>query len=259
MDELEISKIFGAGCAALLAFVGLGQLGSAMVGVDQLDEPAYMIEVAESEDGEDGGEAVKMPIGQLMAMADVDHGLKVFRKCSACHKAEESPGGIGPHLYGVVGRDIAAVDGYAYSEALTSKDGAWDFAALDGFLEAPKKWANGTKMNFAGLSKPKDRASVIAWLNELGGSPLPMPAVEAVTAGSADAEAGTDAASTDAAPADAMADKGKEYVIVVGDSYWRIAEREYGDGNLFTVLEEANDTPANRLRVGQTIVIPPRP
>ena len=79
----------------------------------------------------------------------------------------------------------------------------------------------------------------------------------------ADGEATSDgAAMTDT---DAMADAtpdgaaGKEYVIMAGDSYWRIAEREYGDGNLYTLLEEANDTPANRLKVGQTIVIPPRP
>ena len=181
MDELEVSKIFGAGCAALLAFVGFGQLGSAVVGVDKLDEPAYVIEIPETEGG--GGDvevAEAMPIGQVMAMADMDLGAKVFKKCSSCHKiADGEAHGIGPDLYGIVGRDIAGSDGYAYSDALMEKDGPWDFAALDGFLEAPKKWAKGTKMGFAGLSKPEDRGSVIAWLNEQSDSPLPMPAVEA--------------------------------------------------------------------------------
>ncbi len=181
MDELEISKIFGAGCAALLAFVGFGQLGSAVVGVKQLDEPAYVIEIPEAES--DGGEvemAEAMPIGQLMAMADIDHGAKVFKKCSSCHKiADGGAHGVGPDLYGIVGRDIAGADGYSYSDALMAKEGPWDFAALDGFLEAPKTWAKGTKMGFKGLSKPEDRASVIAWMNEQGDSPLPMPALEA--------------------------------------------------------------------------------
>ncbi len=178
MDELEISKIFGAGCAALLAFVGFGQLGSAVVSVDQLKEAAYVVEVAEAETDED--EVVeRMPIGQLMAMADVADGPKVFKKCSACHKVEEgSANGVGPMLYGVVGREIGGVDGYSYSSVLAGMDGVWDFAALDGFLEAPKTWAKGTKMGFAGLSKEADRASVIAWLNEQSASPLPMPAVE---------------------------------------------------------------------------------
>jgi len=178
MDELEISKIVGAGCAALLAFVGFGQLGSALVGVDQLDEPAYVIEVAEADVGGEVEEEEVMPIGQLMAMAVVDDGAKVFKKCSACHKLDDGANGVGPHLYNVVGRDIGGVDGYSYSSVLMEKDGPWDFAALDGFLEAPKKWAPGTKMGFNGLSKPADRASVIAWLNEQGSAPLPMPAVE---------------------------------------------------------------------------------
>ena len=179
MDELEVSKIFGAGCAALLAFVGFGQLGSAVVGVDQLDEPAYVIEIADAEDA-GAVEEEAMPIGQLMAMAVMDDGPKVFKKCSACHKVEEGgSNGVGPNLYGIVGRDIGGVDGYAYSNVLAENGGVWDFAALDGFLEAPKKWAPGTKMGFAGLSKPKDRASVIAWLNEQSASPLPMPAMEA--------------------------------------------------------------------------------
>ncbi len=180
MDELEISKIVGAGCAALLAFVGFGQLGSALVGVDQLDEPAYRIELPEAEDmaavAEDEG---PMPVGQLMAMAVMDEGPKVFRKCSACHKMDDGANGVGPHLYGVVGRDIGSVDGYAYSDTLMSKEGPWDFAALDGFLEDPKGWAPGTKMGFAGLSKPEDRASVIAWMNEQSANPLPLPPVEA--------------------------------------------------------------------------------
>jgi len=179
MDELEVSKIFGAGCAALLAFVGFGQLGSAVVGVDQLDEPAYVIEIADAEDA-GAVEEEAMPTGQLMAMAVMDDGPKVFKKCSACHKVEEGgSNGVGPNLYGIVGRDIGGVDGYAYSNVLAENGGVWDFAALDGFLEAPKKWAPGTKMGFAGLSKPKDRASVIAWLNEQSASPLPMPAMEA--------------------------------------------------------------------------------
>ena len=182
MDELEISKIFGAGCAALLAFVGFGQLGSAVVGVKQLDEPAYVIDIPEVAGGEvEVAEA--MPVVQVMAMADMDLGAKVFKKCSSCHKIEDGNAhGLGPDLYGIVGRDIAGADGFAYSDALLEKEGPWDFAALDGFLEAPKKWAKGTKMGFAGLSKPEDRGSVIAWMNEQSDAPLPLPPVEEAAA-----------------------------------------------------------------------------
>ena len=197
MDELEISKIVGAGCAALLAFVGFGQLGSAVVGVDQLDEPAYIVEVPDAETGTEMAEVEEaMPIGQLMAMAVVDDGPKIFKKCSACHNVEDGGGnGVGPNLHGIVGRDIGGMDGYAYSNVLAGMDGPWDFAALDGFLESPKNWAPGTKMGFAGLRKPEDRASVIAWLNEQSAAPLPLPAVETAEA---EAPAETEMAAVDA-------------------------------------------------------------
>ena len=91
----------------------------------------------------------------------------MFRKCQACHKVEDGQNGVGPHLYGVVGREIAAVDGYSYSDALSGKDGAWDAAALDAFLANPREWAPGTKMSFAGLRKEDERANVIAYLNSI--------------------------------------------------------------------------------------------
>ena len=182
MDELEVSKIFGAGCAALLAFVGLGQLGKGVVSMDKLDEPAYIVEIPDSA-GTEVAEVAKLPVGQLMAMAEMDLGAKVFKKCASCHKAEEGgANGLGPNLYGIVGRDIASVDGFSYSAALAEKGGQWDFAALDGFLYNPKEWAPGTKMAFKGLGKDADRASVIAWLNEQSAAPIAMPAVEEAAA-----------------------------------------------------------------------------
>lgn len=203
MDELEVSKIFGAGCAALLAFVGLGQLGKMTVSMHELDEPAYIIEIASAEDEGEVEIVERMPIGQLMALASVDEGAKVFNKCSACHKADAgASNGVGPQLHAVVGREIGGVDGYSYSNVLAEMGGVWDFAALDGFLEDPKGWAPGTKMGFKGISKEEDRASVIAWLNEQSPSPLPMPAVEEESAEAPAAEeAPVEVAAVEEAPA----------------------------------------------------------
>ena len=62
---------------------------------------------------------------------------------------------------------IAPHAGFAYSEAMTGHravEPAWTLDALDQFITAPQRHVPGTKMSFAGLPKPEDRANVIAYL-----------------------------------------------------------------------------------------------
>jgi cytochrome c len=92
----------------------------------------------------------------------------VFGKCKACHKIDGT-NGVGPHLDGVVGRDIASVEGFAYSDALSGLEGTWTPETMEAFLANPKGYAPGTKMTFAGLPKVADRANVIAYLAANGG------------------------------------------------------------------------------------------
>ena len=112
----------------------------------------------------------------LLASADASAGKKVFNKCKACHKIAEGAKGVGPSLWGVVGRDIASLDGYKYSDALSGKDGAWTLEKLNTFLSGPKAWAPGTKMSFKGLAKEQDRINVITYLNEADGTPVDLAA-----------------------------------------------------------------------------------
>jgi len=115
-------------------------------------------------------------VGALLAHADLDAGAKDARKCGACHSFEEGgPAKIGPPLWGVVGRKIASVEGFAYSDALAEKEGAWDYQNLDAFLAQPREWAPGTKMAFAGLTKPEERADLILYLRSLSDKPAPLP------------------------------------------------------------------------------------
>lgn len=114
-------------------------------------------------------------VGVLLAQADVDEGAKAARKCAACHSFDEGGANkIGPPLWGVLGRDIAALD-FAYSDALAEKDGAWDYQALDAFLAEPREWAPGTKMAFAGIREPEQRADIILYLRSLSNAPAPLP------------------------------------------------------------------------------------
>ena len=111
-----------------------------------------------------------------MAMGDLAHGEKVFKKCAACHSINKGgKNNIGPALYNVVGRKVGSISDYKYSKALSEYDNDWSFEELNGYLIKPAKWIKGTKMAFAGLRKEKDRASVIMYLNQNSDNPKPLP------------------------------------------------------------------------------------
>jgi cytochrome c len=85
--------------------------------------------------------------------------------------AKGGPNGVGPNLYRHHGQAAGHVAGFGYSAALKEKPGVWDWANMNSWLANPKAYAPGTKMTFAGLSKPEDRANVIAYLNTSSDSP----------------------------------------------------------------------------------------
>jgi len=207
MSTMEFNKLFGAVTAALLIYLLANFVSEQVYSLDEPEQLAYALEI-ESDEDEAVEEVAETPLPVLLASASVDDGAKVFRKCSACHKLEDGANAVGPHLWGVVGREVGAVADYGYSGALNEQADAWTFAALNAFLENPKGWAPGTSMGFAGLSKPEDRAAVIAYLNEEGGSNLPYPEPEAAVEAEAEAEAETVVAA--AAPPPEPADDGAE-------------------------------------------------
>ena len=145
------------------------------------------------------GAAAAVPLGNMMAVADMTKGEAVFKKCVACHTiASGGANGIGPNLYATLGEGIGqGKGGYAFSDVLKAKGGKWTFELMDEWLANPKKFAPGTKMTFAGLGNPDERANVLLYLNSQGSNlPLPSP-VEAAVAG---AKAADDAAGAQAIP-----------------------------------------------------------
>ncbi|MFC3119621.1 c-type cytochrome [Jhaorihella thermophila] len=104
----------------------------------------------------------------------------MFKKCKACHKVDDSgKNGIGPNLFGVVGRAVASVEGFKYSEAMAALGGTWDEKnALTPSLRPPKKVVPGNKMAFAGLKKAEDRAAVIAYIIAQSGGVADAAAAE---------------------------------------------------------------------------------
>lgn len=185
--------VLGAGIVALGATIVTGEIYKP----ERPEKMGYPIEGVEVES--DGAAEAEQPIAFYLASADPAKGAQVFKKCAACHTdTKGGPNGVGPNLWGAMGKTHGHVPGFPYSDALKSVPGVWDWDSMSAWLKSPKAYAPGTKMTFAGLSKPEDRANLIAFLNQQSDSPMPLPAAPAA-APAADAAGPADDA---AAPAD---------------------------------------------------------
>ena len=179
MDSFEINKIVAAVLMVALLIIGIGKVSDMVFHVEKPKKPGYTIETEQTTSVaeltvEDTKETVD--IAALLAMGDITHGEKIFKKCAACHSINK--GGmqkIGPALWNVVNRKVGSINEYKYSKALATYDKEWTFEELNGFLIKPAKWIKGTKMAYAGLRKEKDRASIIKYLNQNSDNPLPLP------------------------------------------------------------------------------------
>jgi cytochrome c len=171
---------------------------------EEMETFGYAIEGGEEEGAADAGPSFL----SLLATADPAAGEKVFAKCKACHTIEQGGAdGIGPNLFGVIGKPVGKhAAGFGYSAALSGHGGDWTFENMDLWLLKPSAFAEGTLMSFAGLPKTEDRANLVAYMNTMG-SNLPLPAAEAAApAEDATPAEGDAAAATDgAAPAEGAA------------------------------------------------------
>lgn len=166
MDTMKLIKISSGVLGAWLVLL-LGKWAAEEVyHAEAHGEASYVIEVADSAESD---VAEEVPFADILAAADADKGAKVFKKCSSCHKLEDGANATGPHLYGVVGREVAAADGFGYSGSLVAVADVWTPENLNAFLESPRGYAPGTTMGFNGLKKVEDRANLIAYLEGIGG------------------------------------------------------------------------------------------
>ena len=166
---MQMNKIFAAILVAGIVAMAAGILSEELFHVPKLKQDAFPVAGVDATPGAAPVAEVKIEaIAPLMAKADAAKGAQVVKVCSACHSFDKGgPNKVGPVLYGVIGRTRGTADGYAYSDAMKAKGGAWDAESLNQFLAAPKKFVEGTKMGFMGLPKPQDRADVIKYLETL--------------------------------------------------------------------------------------------
>ena len=203
------NTIFGWVLAGGIAALGFTVVSGKYFHADKHERPevmGYVIEGVES-----GGDGPKeIPMSVMLANSDVAAGEGVFKKCLACHTINSGGAdGIGPNLFGIMGKAHGAKAGFAYSGALKDVAASWDFDNMNAWLTSPRKYANGTKMTFAGLGKAEDRANIIAYMNAQGSNlPFPEPPAEEVAEETADAEAEaeTDAVATEVSEETDLAD-----------------------------------------------------
>lgn len=203
MGGMEFNKIFAAILVAgIIAMFG-GFVAKQLVHPHKLAENAYNIEVVEAA-GPGGAKPMPQPILAMIAAADAAKGEKIAKACAACHTfTKGGPNGVGPNLYGVIGGPKDHAAGFAYSGALKEVGGAtWTYAELNKFLWKPKAYAKDTKMSYAGLKKPEDRAAILAWLRTQADSPKALPSDGEIAAEAAELAPPEAAAADGAAPAE---------------------------------------------------------
>lgn len=205
MDD-RFNTIAGWALFSGIIALGLSIVSGMYFSADKVHSPHHPGYVIEGGEAEDSGEP-EVSLAALLAEADPAKGEAIFAKCMSCHTVDAGgKNGIGPNLHGIMGQPIGShVAGFAYSDALKSHGGAWDFESMDAWLKSPKAFVSGTKMTFAGLGKPEDRAAMIVYLNSLG-SNLPLPAVPEPAAEEAPADSG-EAAVAEAPAEDAGAEE----------------------------------------------------
>lgn len=179
MDGFEINKIIMAVLIALLTLMVASIIANEMISPAPLTKPSYIVEGVERSQTTSAAPQELPPVSPLLAGASVENGKVIAKKCTQCHTFEKGGANkIGPNLYGVLGKKFAHMASFAYSSALSKMQGTWDFEEVNKLVYKPSKLIPGTKMAFAGLKDAKDRADIIAYLNSMSDSPLPLPAAK---------------------------------------------------------------------------------
>ena len=103
----------------------------------------------------------------LLAAANPDRGRRLYIQCRACHTlVAEGNQLLGPNLLGFLNRPAGTQPGYEYSEALLTSEIAWTPETLDDWMRSPSEVIPGNKMIFAGIRRARDRADLIAYLQQ---------------------------------------------------------------------------------------------
>jgi cytochrome c len=102
----------------------------------------------------------------LAQQGDAKRGQKVFEVCGACHAANGASNEVGPSLRGVFGRKAGSLDDFRYSPAMKRSGITWTAQSLEAFITEPQKMVPANRMPYDGLPNARDRADLIAWMQQ---------------------------------------------------------------------------------------------
>jgi cytochrome c len=178
METTNANKIALAVLGALLGTMALGVFSNAVFAPDKAAQPGYALAGGETAPAPAAAAAAtpEVPLSALLAKADAAKGQNDVKACQACHSFDK--GGVakvGPPLWGVVGRPVASVAGFAYSDAVKAIGGDWTYDKLDHWIAKPSAMAAGTKMAFPGEPEASKRADILAFLQKQSDSPVSFP------------------------------------------------------------------------------------
>ena len=178
MDHVNVNRVSLSALGAVLFVMLLTAFSNLVMSPRTPKVPGFALPTSgpATEAAAGPAEPAQPPLPTLLAKADATKGAQFAKVCQTCHNFEKGAGPkIGPPLWGVAGRPIASVPGFAYSDSLKGVGGNWTWEALNVMVSNPKREASGTKMTFPGEKDPQKRADILAYLQTLSDSPVPFP------------------------------------------------------------------------------------
>jgi cytochrome c len=179
MDAFEVNKIAGAALSALLVIFGSKTVLDIVYKEHKPEKAGWALPITEGPATSGGAAQVAFDpanVVQLLAKANADAGQDTFKRCLQCHTPDK--GGrnlVGPNLWGVVGRKVAQVAGFPYSDAMKTHGGDWSWQELAKYLHDPKTAVPGNKMAFPGVKDDAELADLLLYVRKLADNPAPLP------------------------------------------------------------------------------------
>jgi len=179
MDTFEVNKTAGAVLSALLVIFASKTLLDIAYKEHKPEKPGWALPitaVAPSAPRQPAAPFDFAKVAELLPKASPEAGQDAFKKCLQCHTPDK--GGrnlVGPNLWGVVGRKMATVQGFPYSDAMKNKGGEWTWDALATYVHDPKAAIPGNKMAFVGVKDNAELADLLIYMRKLSDSPPDLP------------------------------------------------------------------------------------